>query len=105
MKLLGAKHTKKNRRHESTFEILLVKQQKFNFLTNLAFKIAKFQPELPILCFTARSLKYLAIHISAAAADDGEKATTIRLSEKSISLPITMPLNTHFWIPLSLPFL
>lgn len=32
MKLLGAKHTKKqNRRHESTFEILLVEQQKFNF--------------------------------------------------------------------------
>lgn len=30
-----------------------------------------------------------------------KKLTTIRLSEKSISLPITMPLNTHFWIPLS----
>lgn len=32
-------------------------------LTNLAFKIAEFLPELPILCFTARSSKYLAIQI------------------------------------------
>lgn len=64
MKLLGAKsHTKKELKVWKHFRNSSREATEIQLLTNLAFKIAEFLPELPILCFTARSLKNLAIQI------------------------------------------
>jgi hypothetical protein len=93
MKLLGAKaHTKKELKARKHFRNSSREATEIQLLTNLAFKIAEFLHRIADLVFHSTKLLLLL---------NERKNTTIRLSEKSISLPITMPLNTHFWILLS----